>query len=396
MAHVSPLKELHLQAEASLLPYGPADLQIDLVETFGELDFEYAAVRKACALLDEPHRGTIEVVGDDRLSFLQSMITQGVADLPAMKSRAAFWLNKKGRIVSDMRVIELGDRLLIDLDAHSASETIESLGGYVIMEDVELRDASDRLHRLSLHGPTSIELLTAAGAHKEGPSLGDLTPGSACVVEIAGAEVVVERWDTAGVPGLGLTIETDSTRAVYERLIELGQPHDGEDASSVAGRVRLRPIGWLAYNTARIEAGTPLFNIDFSSSSLPAETGVLDSRVSFTKGCYLGQEIVARMHSLGKPKQVLVAFSPGGDDATGPDGFPRQPIGGEHVFLGVDPTGDPVGVVTSSTVSPMLGGKPACFAVVKSAHAEPGTGLAVHAEGAVLTGPVREGLSFLG
>ena len=123
---------------------------------------------------------------------------------------------------------------------------------------------------------------------------------------------------------------------------------------------------------------------------------MLDSRVSFTKGCYLGQEIVARMHSLGKPKQVLVAFSPGGDDATGPDGFPRQPIGGEHVFLGVDPTGDPVGVVTSSTVSPMLGGKPACFAVVKSAHADTGTELAVHAEGAVLTGPVREGLSFLG
>lgn len=400
MAHISPLREILLQAEASLLPYGPVDLHIEMVETFGELDFEYAAVRKACGLLDGPHRGTIEVVGDDRLPFLQSMLTQAVGDLPEMTSRASFWLNKKGRIIADMRVIELGDRLLIDLDAHAVNETIESLAGYIIMEDVELRDASERLHRLALHGPTALELVSASSEHKAGPGAGHLKHGSACVVEIAGTEVVVERWDSAGVPGLELTVETDSAMDVYQRLIELGQPHDGEDTASVAGRARLRPIGWLAYNTARIEAGTPLFNVDFSSSSLPAETGVLDSRVSFTKGCYLGQEIVARMHSLGKPKQVLVAFVPGGDNAIGPDGYPRQPVGGEPVFLGADQaegqSGDPIGMVTSSTISPMLGGKPACFAVVKSGHAEPGTELAVHAEGVVLKGPVRERLSFLG
>ncbi len=395
MAHTSPLRDQHLQAEADLLPYGPIDLAIELVESFGEVDFEYASLRKASALIDQPHRGTIEIVGADRHSFLQSMITNDTKALTPGRSIHAFWLNRKGRIVADLRLTELGDRTLVDLDAHAVDATIESLNAYIITEDVELRDASERLHRLALHGPTSLELLTAVAEQRPGLApLSDLTPNSATLVAINGAEVVVERQDSAGEIGLELTVETDRAGEVYRRLVEAGSPINGENGDTLAGRVKLRQIGWLAYNTARIEAGTPLFNIDFSTESLPAETGVLADRVSFTKGCYLGQEVVARMHSLGKPKQVLVALKPEGENLRTPEGHPRQPIGGSHVVLASDPAGDPVGVVTSSTISPMLGGEPICFAIVKTKHADPGTELAVPAEGSVLTAKVRDSLVF--
>lgn len=394
MAHISPLRERHLQAEATTLAYGPIGLHIELVESFGELDFEYAAIRKACVLLDLPHRGTLEIVGDDRHEFLNSMLTQEIKGLKPFRSRPSFWLNKQGRIVADLRVLELGDRTLIDLDVHAADATVESLNGYVITEDVEIRDAGDRLHRLALHGPTAIDLLIAAATQRDGVPLADLTPYSACTVEIAGHEVIVERADTTGEVGLELTLDTDSAGEVYDHLVELGQPHDGEDAGSVASRVKLRCAGWLAYNTARIEAGTPLFNVDFSTASLPGETGLLESRVSFTKGCYLGQEIVARMHNLGKPKQRLVAFKPGGEALRDEEGLARQPVGGASVFLAGADTGDQIGVTTSSTISPMLGGVPVCFAIVNGRHADPGTPLAVHAEGVVLTGEILEKLAF--
>ena len=137
---------------------------------------------------------------------------------------------------------------------------------------------------------------------------------------------------------------------------------------------RVRPIGWLAFNIARIEAGTPLFNIDFGPTNLPHESGILHDRVSFTKGCYLGQEIVARMESLGKPKQTLVGLKMQSD---------LLPVAGAQVFeRGADDVmGQQIGIVTSSTLSPMLGAAPIAFAMLKTACAAAGAAVLVNAEG---------------
>jgi folate-binding protein YgfZ len=155
----------------------------------------------------------------------------------------------------------------------------------------------------------------------------------------------------------------------------MGKPHPWQ---AIGARVGLRPAGWHAFNIARIEAGSPLYYIDFGPDSLPAETGVLEDRVSFKKGCYLGQEVVARMHSRGHSKQVLV----GVDFDTVPDpttGFPLQPLGGTPVHLATPVTGkdEPVGMVTSSTLSPMNGSRPVALVQLKQAHIAPGTALVV-------------------
>lgn len=383
MARVSPLRSMHQQAEAHSQPYGPPEGAVDVVQTFGDLELEYASLRKHCVLIDQPQRAVLEVRGADRLEFLNRMVTQDLKGLPPFRLRRAFWLNKKGRIDADLRIIDLPQRTLLELDVLAAERTLKGLGSFIVMEEVSISDVTERVHRLSLHGRTGLELLAAighmpGGAEASGPGFDELLPDRACVVKIGDAEVVVYREDTAGETGLELVVPAPQAARVYQHLIEAGHAHDTEEGESpapsrwrlVAQRVRLRPAGWHAYNIARLEAGTPLYNLDFGPESLPAESGVLSDRVSFTKGCYLGQEIVARMHSRGQVKQMLVGlrFNNEPDTATG---LPRLPVAGTPLT----PPGDanPVGVVTSSVLSPMLGSTPIALAQVRASHAAAGT-----------------------
>ena len=145
---------------------------------------------------------------------------------------------------------------------------------------------------------------------------------------------------------------------------------------------RGRPIGWLAYNTARIEADLPIYHIDFGPDTLPNETGpaLLGEMVSFTKGCYVGQEIVARLQNLGHPKRLLVGLKFADD---------RMPIAGSQVLGGDTDDGDVVGAVTSSTISPLRGNVAVALAMVQWASHEPGTELRVPAEGQIIRATVQ-------
>ncbi|MBL8765625.1 MAG: hypothetical protein JNM07_15400, partial [Phycisphaerae bacterium] len=175
----------------------------------------------------------------------------------------------------------------------------------------------------------------------------------AAIVTIAGRRVVVDRSDTTGEVGLELVMSTGDVPAVYEQILERGLSTNGPPGAGPAATItpagyRMRPAGWHAYNIARIEAGTPLFNIDFGPNSLPAETGVLDDRVSFTKGCYLGQEVVARMKSLGHPKQTLVGLRLYPTEAQQGSGRECQPGAGAVIARSAQGEADPIGAVTIS------------------------------------------------
>ena len=128
----------------------------------------------------------------------------------------------------------------------------------------------------------------------------------------------------------------------------------------------------MAYNTARIEAGASIYHIDYGPDTLPHEAALIEQTVSFTKGCYPGQEIVARMENLGHPKRLLVGLHL--DDA-------RLPIAGAQVFDSSNDDAQVVGAVTSSTVSPMRGGKAIGLAMVKWGLCQIGTELSVFADG---------------
>ncbi|QYU66872.1 hypothetical protein J4558_18175 [Leptolyngbya sp. 15MV] len=308
----SPLRTLHQHAEAAMAPYGPPEAGILVVQTYGELELEYAALRKSCVLIDRPERAILEITGPDRIDFLNRMLTQDLKTLTPGHLVHAFWLNRKGRIDADITLIHLDGRTYADLDALAAQRTIEGLSSFIITEDVSIADATSRLHRLSLHGPTASALLPAPSL----PAAGAIAPATladrtATRATVAGNPVTIYRDDAAGEPGFEIILNADHALAVFQHLIEIGHDQHNSDAPELgtpgaglalhshrsAAHFRLRPAGWHAYNIARIEAGTPLYNIDFGPDSLPHETGdhVLHDRVSFTKGCYLGQEIVARM-----------------------------------------------------------------------------------------------------
>lgn len=396
MARSSPFRKTHAEAEASFLTWGPPDDGVEMIETFGEIASEYAALRKGCALFDTTNRGTVEVRGAERIAFLNRMITQEVKDLPPHRVARSFWLNRKGRIDADLRVLVLEDRVLLDVDYLAAARAATTLDSFVIADDVQIADASDRWQRFAIHGPTALDLLRAVATHRGGASLADFTPGSASSVAIAGVDLLVDRQDDCGEVGMHLWIPTEHAERVWTHLIEAACPHDenghnGGTNGSLASRVRLRPSGWHAFNIARIEAGTPLYNIDFGPESLPAESGVLRDRVHFKKGCYLGQEVVARMDALGKPKQMLVSLRFDPSESHGV----VQPDPGAHVMVMSEENAETVGAVTSSTIAPMLGGAAIGFAQIRTKWAEnPASEFVVAAEGARVRARLQPNLRF--
>ncbi|MEL7473267.1 MAG: glycine cleavage T C-terminal barrel domain-containing protein [Planctomycetota bacterium] len=393
----SPLRQHLLDLGAALAVYGPPELGVELPEIVGdEIDLEYAALRKGCLLIDRPDRGTIQLKGPERLAFLNNMITQELKDMPQFGGLRSFWLNRKGRIDADLRVTNLDDLTFLDLDVHAVQRTLEGLQSFLIMEDAELTDETPSHHRLSLIGPTAGAMLDSIGGPLFGSSPTEMPDGAAGMLVVGDQTVMVDRHDTAGVPGFELLVHRAGAVELWDRLMtarfDSEQAQAGE-LSPLASKIRLRPGGWHAYNVARIEAGTPLFNLDFTTESLPAETGVLEDRVSFTKGCYLGQEVVARMHSLGHPKQTLVALRLAGDAAREADGQPRQPLTGAP--LRKTDQDKVIGAITSSVVSPMLGATAIAFAIVKWGAHEPGTKLLVPAEGVEVEAEVQPQLRFL-
>ena len=401
MAHLSPLNKRHQDTEVSFLEFASPDAPdrvAHVVETFGEIEAEYAAIRKGAVLLDLPQRATIRVTGSDRIEFLNRMLTQelrpGGTTLPPGSAVSSFWLNRKGRIDADIQLIELGahpsenptqsplpaDSMYLDTDILAAPHLVSTLAAFIFSEDITLTDIAEQTHRFALHGPSSARLLADLSTlvREDLPPVESIRHGQATMLRIADHHVLVHRIDQTGEIGLELTVPLEGATEVFDAIAQHARTDHGHNNDPATDRYRLRHAGWHAFNIARIEAGTPLFQIDFGPTNLPHETGVLHDRVNFRKGCYLGQEVVARMESLGHPKQVLccIRVDPGHRDEQ------DQPYTGCAVVPAKDdaeptPETKPVGGVTSSCRSPMLGDAVLCFAMLKWSHREPGTPLLV-------------------
>jgi folate-binding protein YgfZ len=370
----NPLHDLHQQSDAEFQAY--ADLQI--VSTFGEPQAEYAAIRKGAALMDQPHRGILEVTGKDRLPFLNNLISNQTFDKNAKTGMAAgtgvyaFLLNaKSGRIITDLNVLERGDRTLLELDSRLIPAVRDALEKYRFAEQVKFATA-DAWHQVALHGPKAAALLEEL----TGGSIAPLQSLASAGITLFDVPVIVWRDDPTAAPAYHLLMPKDSADVIWSKLISLSQPTED------IGKRKLRPIGWAAFNAARIEGGRPLFGIDFDDTILPAETGQMNRAVSFTKGCYPGQEIVARMHARKAVAKQLIGLK-FADDAL--------PIAGAPV---TDDQDNAVGGITSSTISPMLSNIAIAIALLKRPFFSPGTVVNVPAEGAMRKAVVTE-LPFL-
>ena len=384
----SPIHALHESAGAEFQDYAGTPI----VLTFGQPQAEYSAIRKSAAIVDFPQRAYLEIGGPDRLSFLNNLLTNETWNKSTKTGLAAgtgiysFLLNTKGRILSDMQVLELGERTLLEVDGRNVEMIRGFLEKYLFREKVTIGNRAGGLWKLFLTGPRAFDsLLKASGA-----TIGAPAEMSVVSLTIARVSTVVYRDDFCGVPGYGLIVPADGLEAVWRAFTHdpatAGSPDSaGEDTG---GTVRpeqflkfaglARPAGWAAFNSVRIEAGRPIFGIDYDESVLPAETGQLNRAVSFTKGCYLGQEIVARMHAREQVARLIVGIRMDED---------ALPIAGAKVH---DEAGNEVGGITSSTVSPVLSNAAICLGIVRRAQAGIGTKLYIPAEGAMRTGTVVE------
>ncbi len=387
------------QAEGEFLPFGePIDGQtIEVVQTFGFYEAEYAVLRKGVGIIDEPWRGLLRLTGSDVKDFLHQLLTQDIRGMKGGDSRRSFLLNEKGRIVADLWVHHGDIDTWLETDRMDLPAVKSALEGKLFSEDVTLTDISQQWVNFALHGPAAWQLLCEVITGDK-PALME-KPGTHHVVSIGAARVSVYQNDQVGALGLQLWVPTEHAGEVYQRLTQIvggiapaftnaNDPGQHDKRPTILGR----GVGWLAFNTARIEASQPMFHIDFGPDCLPHETGLLKATTSFNKGCYVGQEIVARMENLGQPKRVIAGFVCEDD---------RLPISGsavhelvqqprdEKLTPGVPGAGDVIGGVTSSTVSPMLGNVAIGLAMMKQGRHEKGTKVLLPAEGAWSVATIR-------
>jgi glycine cleavage system aminomethyltransferase T len=379
--------------------------QLEIVNTFGDPSREYGAIYEGCGLMDMPQRGVLELTGPDRLPFLNNLISNVTWDkntkkpMPPGTGVYAFFLNLRGRIVADMNVIDLGDCTIVETDVRKVELLRQTWDKYLFVEKVTMTNRVGELHEMALHGPKAADVLRQATGSRI-----QLDQSLAALrYSVFGIPIVLFRNDTAGVPGFHLLVPMESASFIWTRLTA----HLGFTG---AGKGLLRPIGWAAFNAARIEAGRPLLDIDLPSTApdrpgaklnpaeqdaatstdapatpggagvLPGETGspvAVARAVSYTK-CYVGQEVVARMHARKVVARQLVGIAMV-DDAL--------PLAGATVFDAAD---NAIGAVTSSTISPQLDGKAIALAMVKRPHFATGTVVRLPAEGKIREATVVE------
>ena len=298
---------------------------------------EDGALRGGAGLVDLSAREVVRVTGPDRVSFLQGMVTQDVEGLPEGAVADAALLTAKGAMVADARVLKLPDALLLLVEPGLGPVALEFLNRYLISEDAELADASGDLGQLALVGPGA----EALAARVFGLPAGE--PGKLRRLDSAeGGGWVMPQGLL--LPGVDVLVAAGALPGVFERLLEAGAS----------------PVGFSALEVLRIERGTPRYGPDMDEKTIPLEAN-LQRALHYQKGCYIGQEVIARATFRGHVNRQLVGFRFAGS----------LPAPRTELFSGERR----VGWVTSAVESPRLGAIGLGYA--HRDVAQPGTELAL-------------------
>jgi folate-binding protein YgfZ len=314
----------------------------------------YAAARKGAALIDRSRRGRLVVSGPDRAAFLQGLLTNDIVALKPGQGCYAVYLTPQGRMITDLLVYELGDLLLLAMGVEVKDAMLARLDQLVFSEDVQLGDTTDQFGGAAIVGPDAARLAANVLSGIARNDLSGFPEHANARAGYAGAPVIVLRIDDAGVPGFEILVERARHAALMEELRGAG----AIDLDSSAAEA------------LRIEAGIPRFGADMDAETIPLEAGIESRAISFTKGCYVGQEVIIRVlhRGHGKVARKLVGL-------TVQDGG--------TVAAGAAVTADAadartIGQITSSSFSPRLA-RPIALGYVHREFTAPGT--AVHIDG---------------
>ncbi len=259
-----------------------------LPDDYGDAEAEYRAARTGAGLVDLSFRGILRITGSERLRWLNSQVTNEVKALKAGEGRPAAALTAKGHLLADLVVYGLEDSVWVDLQRDRVEAVKDAFERHIIADDVQLETTSERSARLMLVGPQAHRVLTAA----LGEGVGDLSPWHHREARLGDVPLRLVSSPWLARAGAEVIAPIDAAGPLWEALLRAGRE---------AG---LRPVGARALEWLRVEAGWPWFGVDFDESNLLMESLTPD-HVSFTKGCYVGQEVVIRIEHQGHLNKKL-------------------------------------------------------------------------------------------
>ena len=299
-----------------------------VVLAYGSVAAEYEALHSRAALFDRSHRGRIRVTGERASEMIAGLVTNDVAALAPGQGCYAAALTAKGKIIADVRVFVEEASVLVDVPARAAEGWAAMVKKYVNPRVAPHTDERARLRDIGIFGMNARHVVaTVTGV--QAPALTALAPYAHVTVEIDGARVLVASVPDLGVEGFELIAPAEAYDALWRRAVDAGAS----------------PAGLEAWEIARVEAGRPEWGLDIDDSTIPQEANFDELHaISYTKGCYVGQETVARVHFRGHVNKHLRGIR-----APGVEPPPR----GATLH---DAEGAPVGDVRSGVRSPMLGG----------------------------------------
>ncbi len=338
------LRELHRSLNADFAEVNG----MEVVNHYGDALAEHAALRTSAGVIDLSFRGRICLTGSDRQRFLNGQVTNNVKDLKTGQGCYAALVTAKGKMQSDLNIYCLADELLLDFEPGLSTGIAERFEKFIIADDVQIVDVAPHYGLLSVQGPCAAEAVYKLGlaftlpekplhfSQVTEPTLGDLY----CMNHARGAAA-----------GFDLFVPTAALAAVADKLIAA--------AKEVGGRA----VGWQALELIRIEAGIPRFGVDMDETNLAPEAGIESRAISYSKGCYIGQEVIARIRTYGQVAKSLRGL-------VLPDGLTELPKRGDKLLHG----DKEVGFITSAIASPAFN-KNIALAYVRREHHEAGTSL---------------------
>jgi len=293
-----------------------------LPNDYGDLRGEYDAIRGGVGVIDLSASGKLQLSGKNAVQFLNGLVSNDVKSLQAGEGALAAFPTLQGKLLALCRIYNFGGRLLLELDAINREKVFKNLSRFVPAGEFFLTDVSDHFALFSLQGPRSAELIEAL---TDQPTDGG-REYQISEREIAGAQVFIASHSRCGESGFDLFIPAESARKILETILSRG---------ALFGA---RQTGFEAFEIARIESGVPREGADAGENYIILESE-LESAVSYTKGCYLGQEVIARIHWRGQPAKRLRGLLIDAEQAPPP---------GAEIFAS---DGKKVGEITSSARS---------------------------------------------
>jgi folate-binding protein YgfZ len=315
----TPLAEFHRKAGVKLGTWFGCRLPDD----FGDWTAEYWFANKSVALIDKNYRTYLSFTGPDRVRYLNAILTNNIKDLQPSRGVASLLLNPQGHILAEIEAYNLAQSLFCVSCASIRERLIETLDKFIIMDDVTLTDETRRYATLGLEGPAAAQLVTEL----TGIDLNGLEALERREVPVDSVPCVVVRRAHGKTVDAEFLIERQHVESLWTLL---------QAKTRAAGG---GPVGYSALSALRLEQGVPWFSYDFGEKQIPHEAGLQDSHISYTKGCYTGQEIVERVRSRGQVNRRRVGL-----DFTGT----TVPAAGEALTVG----GKEVGFVTRAAFSP--------------------------------------------